>query len=100
MCAQLWRFQRGAQRGDLRFGHSYGRQRCSRYSPRRFGRNGGISSFGNQSHSAARSSALRCAKLRLCHGESGYRFAPLLRLPFLPPEWKAVRQVRMRVLSQ
>jgi Flp pilus assembly protein TadG len=29
-----------------------------------------------------------------------YRFAPLLRLPFLPPEWKAVRQVRMRVLSQ
>lgn len=29
-----------------------------------------------------------------------YRFAPFMRLPFLPAQWEAVRQVRMRVLSQ
>jgi Flp pilus assembly protein TadG len=29
-----------------------------------------------------------------------YRFAPLVRLPFLPAQWQAVRRVRMRVLSQ
>lgn len=28
-----------------------------------------------------------------------YRFAPLIRLPFLPAEWQALRKVQMRVLS-
>lgn len=28
-----------------------------------------------------------------------YRFAPLVRLPFMPAQWQAVRSVRMRVLS-
>jgi Flp pilus assembly protein TadG len=29
-----------------------------------------------------------------------YRFSPLIRLPFMPAQWEAVRSVRMRVLSQ
>ncbi len=28
-----------------------------------------------------------------------YRFAPLIRLPFMPAQWQALRSVRMRVLS-
>ena len=28
-----------------------------------------------------------------------YRFTPLIRLPFLPAQWEAVRSVQMRVLS-